>query len=269
MIEKYTLIQWLAFFFIYCFFGWCIESTIVSFTKKKLINRGFLLGPILPLYGFGAIVMLVSALWVKDNLLYVYLMGLVGATCLEYVTGVLIEAVLQMKYWDYSNKKFNLNGYICLQSSLFWGVLTVVLVEVLHTPISTGVTSMNQEWLVGIVFIVMCITVIDSIHAFKEAFSLQKFLSYQTRIREEISEISLKLTEIKASITSSKAERDGTILEEKVKTLEKYIDKLKMDLENGKEKLRTLNLNVIRSFPSATSRKFNEALEDLKEYFNK
>lgn len=269
MIAEYTFIQWLAFFFIYCFFGWCIESTIVSYSKKKLINRGFLKGPFLPLYGSGALVMLVSTLWVKDNIILVYAIGLVGATCLEYITGMLMEALLQMRYWDYSKKRFNINGYICLTSSLFWGVLTVFLVKVIHGPIARQVESLDQNLLTIIVFFVAGAVMIDCVHAFKEAFSLQKFLKYQTRVRDEISEISSKIAEFRDSIASIRAEREGMMLEEKIAGLEKYIEKLKMELENGKEKVLSLNLSVIKSFPSATSRKFNDALQDLKEYFNK
>lgn len=91
MIENYSITEWIAFFFIYSFLGWCIESAIVSFNKRKLTNRGFLKGPMLPLYGSGAVIMLLSTLWAKDNYVLVYICGTIGATALEYVTGVLME----------------------------------------------------------------------------------------------------------------------------------------------------------------------------------
>ena len=72
LIENYTITEWIAFFFIYSFLGWCIESTIVSVSKRRLTNRGFLKGPMLPLYGSGAVVMLVTTLWAKDNYLLVF-----------------------------------------------------------------------------------------------------------------------------------------------------------------------------------------------------
>lgn len=66
-MNSYTMTEWMAFFYIYCFLGWCIESTIVSVTHRKVVNRGFLTGPILPLYGLGAVVMLVSTIWVREQ----------------------------------------------------------------------------------------------------------------------------------------------------------------------------------------------------------
>ena len=141
MIENYSITEWIAFFFIYSFLGWCIESAIVSFNKRKLTNRGFLKGPMLPLYGSGAVIMLLSTLWAKDNYVLVYICGTIGATALEYVTGVLMEMMFNMRYWDYSNKKFQIHGYICLTSSLFWGVLTVLLVCFVHIPVAALVAS--------------------------------------------------------------------------------------------------------------------------------
>ena len=116
----YTAIQWLFFFYFYCFFGWCFESTYVSIKSRKLVNRGFMRGPFLPLYGSGAIMMLVVSMPFQDNLVLVYIAGCIGATVLEYVTGVIMEALFKVRYWDYSKNKFNFQGHICLGSSLAW-----------------------------------------------------------------------------------------------------------------------------------------------------
>lgn len=266
---EYTLTQWLAFFFIYCFFGWCIESTIVSVTKKKLVNRGFLQGPILPLYGFGAVFMLFSTLWIRDNILSVYFVGAVSATCLEYVTGVVMEAMFKIKYWDYSDKKFNLNGYICLRSSLFWGVLTVFLVDVIHEPISRMIASIDAATVTKIIVVVLCVAVIDCVDSFKKAFNLQKFLDYTTRIRNEISDITAKLAEMKDNLTSNKAAKEIPQQEEGVRSLEKYVDKLKSELDLATERAGAFKNTMLKSFPSATSKRFNDALQDLKSHFYK
>lgn len=274
MLENYTFIQWLAFFLIYCFFGWCIESVIVSFTKKKLVNRGFLRGPILPLYGFGAMVMLLSTLWIKDNIVLVYLFGTIAATCLEYFTGAAMEAMLKIKYWDYSDKMFNLHGYICLKSSLFWGLLTVFLIKVIHGPIAAIIANIDRNQLTIVVYLLLCIATIDCIDSFRKAFSLQKLLDYETRIRNEISEITVKLAAIKDNLISASSSEDKAVEEvsiqeeEGVRYLEVYIDKLKGELEVVMEKAGHLK-NTILSFPSATSKKFNDALQDLKLHFNK
>ena len=103
----YSLSQWLFFFYFYCFFGWCFESTYVSICERRLVNRGFLRGPFLPLYGSGAIMMLVVSSPFQDSQPLVFLAGCVGSTVLEYVTGVVMEALFKVRYWDYSHKKFN------------------------------------------------------------------------------------------------------------------------------------------------------------------
>ena len=135
----YSWSQWLLFFFIYCFIGWIIESTYVSVRSLHFVNRGFLRLPMLPLYGSGAIIMLWLSLPVKGNLILVFLFGMAGASLLEYVTGYVMERLFKMKYWDYSNNPFNINGYVCLGTSIAWGFLTLLLTEVVHRPL---------EWLV-------------------------------------------------------------------------------------------------------------------------
>lgn len=135
MIGQYTTQQWLLYFYVYCFLGWIFESCYVSFRKKQWVNRGFLHGPFLPIYGSGAVMMLFVSEPFKDNLILTYFAGVVGATLLELVTGAAMEALLKVRYWDYSNQKFNYKGYICLSSSVAWGFLTILMNEVFHPAV--------------------------------------------------------------------------------------------------------------------------------------
>ena len=123
----YTWYQWLTFFYLYCFLGWIFESSYVSILQRRPVNRGFLRIPLLPLYGSGAVMMLWVSLPFQDNLILTYLSGVVGATALEYLTGLAMESLFKIRYWDYSHKKYNVHGYICLESSLFWGILTILM----------------------------------------------------------------------------------------------------------------------------------------------
>lgn len=118
---SYSVLQWLLFFYIYCFIGWCFESAYVSLKKRRFVNRGFLKLPMLPIYGSGAIAILIVTIPVRDNLWLVWLFGMISATLLELVTGAVMELLFKVKYWDYSNQKFNYKGYICLSSSIAWG----------------------------------------------------------------------------------------------------------------------------------------------------
>ena len=108
----YTIHQWLLLFYLYCFAGWVWESCYVSALKHKWINRGFLKGPLLPIYGSGAIVVLISTITVKENIFLVFIIGMIAATVLEYITGELMESIFHVRYWDYSNKPLILNGLL-------------------------------------------------------------------------------------------------------------------------------------------------------------
>ena len=122
MVYAYNVTQWLLFFYLYSFVGWVWESCYVSVKKGRWVNRGFLNGPFLPIYGFGAVTILISTMSVRDSVPLIFLLGMLGATVLEYVTGACMERMFHVRYWDYSNQKLNLNGHICLTSSLAWGI---------------------------------------------------------------------------------------------------------------------------------------------------
>ena len=128
-IDFYHLMNWLI---IYSFFGWVWETCYVSVKSGKFVNRGFINGPLCTIYGFGAVSVYVILKPFSDNLLYLYLGGVVVATALEYVTAVLMESIFHTSWWDYSDKKFNFQGRICLGASLGWGAFTVILFKVLH-----------------------------------------------------------------------------------------------------------------------------------------
>ena len=128
-IDFYHLMNWLI---IYSFFGWVWETCYVSVKSGKFVNRGFINGPLCTIYGFGAVSVYVLLKPFSDNLLYLYLRGVVVATALEYVTAVLMESIFHTSWWDYSDNKFNFQGRICLGASLGWGAFTVILFKVLH-----------------------------------------------------------------------------------------------------------------------------------------
>ena len=182
MIGQYTTQQWLLYFYVYCFLGWIFESCYVSFRKKQWVNRGFLHGPFLPIYGSGAVMMLFVSEPFKDNLILTYFAGVVGATLLELVTGAAMEALLKVRYWDYSNQKFNYKGYICLSSSVAWGFLTILMNEVFHPAILhvlAIIPKMADEifvWIVSAGLAVdLCISVRDGMeNVRKEVVILRK-----------------------------------------------------------------------------------------------
>ena len=203
---EYTWYQWLTFFFIYCFFGWIFESTYVSAKTGHFVNRGFLRLPLLPLYGTGAVMMLWVSLPVKDNLFLVYLAGVIAATILEYVTGWGMEKLFKMKYWDYSNQKFNVKGYICLSSSIAWGFLTIFLTEVAHRPIEHYVLGLPVMVTIIFVLITSLLFAADTAESVKTALDLAKVLDAMTDMRAELDDIQVQMALLKAETSERVAE---------------------------------------------------------------
>lgn len=137
-VDFYHIINW---FFIYSFLGWVWESAYVSVKEKKLVNRGFVTGPVCTIYGCGAVAVYLILRHVSDNLLILFLGGILVPTVLEYLTAVLMEAVFHTRWWDYSKNRYNFQGRICLGASLGWGVFTVILFYVLQPFV---------EWIVSL-----------------------------------------------------------------------------------------------------------------------
>lgn len=137
-IDLYHMINW---FIIYSFFGWVWETFYVSIKQGEFINRGFISGPFCTIYGCGAIAVYTILKPAEGNLFILFFGGIVVATLLEYFTAVLMESIFHTSWWDYSDKKFNFQGRICLGASLGWGVFTVILFRVLH-PVVEDLVSL-------------------------------------------------------------------------------------------------------------------------------
>jgi len=233
----YAWYHWLTFFYLYCFFGWIFESAYVSLRKHRFVNRGFLHLPMLPLYGTGAVMMLWVSLPVKDNLLLVYCFGVVAATALEYVTGAAMERLFKVKYWDYSDQRFQLNGYICLSSSIAWGFLTILMTEVIHRPVERLVLHMTPfaEW--ALLLVVSILFAADTVKSTREALDLARALEAVTRLRGELEELQAQISELRTEATQNiEARLDAH--EEKLRTFcETQGERIAAFRENQEERL--------------------------------
>lgn len=195
---QYTFIQWLLFFFIYCFLGWVWESCYVSAKNREWINRGFLHGPMLPIYGSGAIIVLLCTIGVRDQIVLTFLFGMIGATILEYVTGACMERLFRVRYWDYSHMPLNLKGYICLPVSLGWGVFSVLLMRVIHVPIENLVLQIPER--IAEVVSVVCSSAfaVDFTLSFSEAMDLRDMLIRLSDSNEKIQRLQKRLEVVSA-----------------------------------------------------------------------
>lgn len=199
----YTTGQWVLLFFFYCFCGWVWESCYVSVCQRHWVNRGFLRGPLLPIYGSGAIIILFATLPVAGNLWLVWLLGMLAATALEYVTGDMMERLFKVRYWDYSQHKFNLNGHICLSSSIAWGFFSILLVRFIHPPIARLLGDV-PSWLVDPLALVLTAAfTVDVVQSVQAALDLKETL---TRLAEENEE--LRRLAKRAEVAAAFAEDD-------------------------------------------------------------
>ena len=189
----YNGVQWLFLFYFYCFAGWCFESVFVSLKSHKWVNRGFMRGPFLPLYGSGAIMMLVVSMPYADNIPLTYVAGVFGATALEYVTGVAMVALFKMRYWDYSNRFLNFQGHICLRSSLTWGLFTVLMTRVIHRPIESMMYRIPGQFLYYATVVLTIYIVAYFTLSFKAALDLRDIMVKIMKAREELERMQKRL----------------------------------------------------------------------------
>ena len=122
---SYTVLQWATFFMLYCIFGWCYECTYCSVKSGHLQNRGFCHGPWIPIYGVGSCLLVLLTHGHEGNLFYLFCVGFIGGTCLEFVTGVTMNKLFHMRWWDYSQNPLNFHGYICVPASIGWGCAAI------------------------------------------------------------------------------------------------------------------------------------------------
>ena len=143
---SFTFFELYAYFMIYSFLGWAMESTYVSINAKKWVNRGFINGPFCPIYGTGALLILLALKPVSDSILLLFLGGFVIATVVEYLIGLILEKLFHATWWDYSQKPFNIKGRVCLERSVEWGVLTAFVMRVVQPVIADFVAAIPRAW---------------------------------------------------------------------------------------------------------------------------
>ncbi len=295
----YSIIKWLFFFYFYCFFGWIFESAYVSLRSKKL-NRGFMRGPFLPIYGSGAIMMLVVSMPFQDNIFLTYIAGCIGATVLELVTGVAMEALFKVRYWDYSNQKFNYKGHICLSSTIAWGFLTIFMTEFLHKVVEKIISFIPAMTINVVTVIVTVYIIIDFTLSFKAAMDLRDILVGLEKAKQEMERIQKRLDVIIAVANDEREMRkleNSMRIDDLMESIEErfgaFKERIKINpsefMEDVREEITELRSRyivekehrlqfkrlkdfyqraLIKGNPTMYSRRFEEALEELKKAAN-
>ena len=145
-IMGFPLPNLFLFFILYSFLGWVMETCYCSIMEHRLVARGFLYGPVCPIYGGGVVLMVLFFTPLKQNLALFYVVAVVVMTSWEYLVGWVLELTTHVKYWDYSQYRFNIKGRVCLWVALTWGVLSYIVIFLIHPPVQSLVESL-PVWL--------------------------------------------------------------------------------------------------------------------------
>ena len=192
----FTLYQILAYFLIYSCLGWCLEVVYAAATTGQIVNRGFLNGPVCPIYGFGMVIVLFALTPFARSTLALYIGGVILPSALELVGGWALYRLYHTRWWDYSDKPFNIGGYICLEFSLLWGVGTLVMMKAIH-PTIAGLVELVPPF---IGFILMCflyaVYAADVVVTAVAASDLARELDALENVADSIHAVSDAMTEI-------------------------------------------------------------------------
>lgn len=175
IVSKYFL-----YFITYSFLGWLMEVCYVYIREKKFVNRGFLIGPICPIYGYG--VLTIIFLIGKDisDVLGVFLKAILICSILEYFTSYFMEKIFKARWWDYSKRKFNINGRICLETMVPFGILGCTVVYLLHPLVVRLISIFPSTLTIVIAVIIFIIYLVDSIISFRVMNKIKKEIKKQT-----------------------------------------------------------------------------------------
>ena len=241
-------------FTIYSFLGWLCESVYCSIPAKKFINRGFLNGPFCPVYGFGALIVIFLLSPYENSLLALFLCGTLATSTLEYITGFLLEKCFHTKWWDYSKRPFNIHGRVCLRNSLLFGVLSVLVMKLIHPPIAKLIAGI-PHWLMPILaYSLLFYFAVDSIIAVRTILALNGRLKQLQAVVDEIKE---KNETLKNQLRKA-AEEKLSVQQERLAHLERLRREM---LKNTK----LLHRRLMKAFPNMQSTRHNELLKRLKE----
>lgn len=205
-------------FFIYSFLGWCVEVAFVAVTAGKVTNRGFLNGPVCPIYGCGMIGVLLALLPVEKNIWLLFLGGMVICSAVELFGGWILDKIFHMRWWDYSDEKFNIGGYVCLAFSFMWGMAVVFAVKFVHHPIMAVVKKIPFQIQVIIVVVCGVVFVVDMIVTLKNLIGINKSLGQLDKLAESLHTVGEQLKDVvgnSAITVAEKAEEGMEILDEK------------------------------------------------------
>ena len=275
-----TVETWFLWLMIYSIIGWVYESTICSIGQRKLINRGFLNGPYCPIYGTGAVLVLLVLGRIQNPVL-LFFAGAVLTCSLEYLTSWLMEKLFHARWWDYSKRKFNIGGRVCLIGAVVFGAFSVVLILVLHPWVKSLTDRLTDTALTWICAILLVGIVSDLIVTVKGLLGTHAvFAEYAVLLQQKRRELSEKLRlgaeEGRERIRERGSEELAKLREAAELGVEER-EKIRRTTEEERERfyaklqmrLNAQQRRTINCFPQWKLTRNNEVLDGLREAMEK
>lgn len=233
------LLFWL--FFIYAFLGWCTEVSYAALKTGRFVNRGFLNGPVCPVYGCGAVIVLWALEPLRGNLLLLFLGSVALTSLLEWLTGFVLERLFHQRWWDYSQEPFNLNGYICLRFSIAWGLACLFVVKLLHPSVLWCVRAIPHPVGVGLLILFSVTMAVDLAATVRTIARMNRQLSQLDELATSIKEMSNELGANLADRVLDAVEiGDGlrADLQEELDNLREVLAAHRAEVQDGLEEVR-------------------------------
>lgn len=206
----FTIPELIAMFFIYAFLGWCVEVAYAACRTGHFVNRGFLSGPICPIYGFGVVGVIVALSPLQDHLILLFLGSILVTSLLEFVTGWALEKIFHTRWWDYSNNHFNIKGYICLGFSIIWGLAATFVVRLIHPAILRAIRFLPFPLLLALEGIFTVLIIVDLVAVIAKARHFSDRVKLLCDMAEEIHTLSDKIGDsISGTVLAVKTKADS------------------------------------------------------------
>lgn len=261
-------------FLIYAFLGWATEVSYAALDTGKFVNRGFLNGPICPVYGCGVLLVVVVLTPLKDNLLILFLGSVALTTVIEFITGFLLEKLFHNHWWDYSNQPFNLCGYICLKFSILWGLACTFVMDIVHPLIYKLIRIVPHT--VGLIILIILMTAFccDLGVTVATVLKLNKRLKMMEEVAGKLHAISDGIGENIYENVTAALEKSEEFKENHEELAQKYKE-FKGNREELAQKYKELLekktfgfKRLLKAFPDMVSRDQDVWLQKYKEHFN-
>ncbi len=259
------------YFLFYSFLGWAMETAYCSVLQKRFAIRGFLYGPICPIYGVGALMMVLFFKPLTGNLVLFYLVSTVSMSAWEYFVGWFLETTTHMKYWDYSNHRFNLHGRISLFVCLWWGLLSYLTIFHIHPRVAElfdGLPALPRQIIALVLFAVLAADAAATIHHLALAAKVMKKLD---QAADELAvQAALARAEMRDRLSDAREELEAAIAEaragrsERLARLQAEQPRLWARYEQLQERSERYTRHFRRAYQKLSSARYPHALRDLK-----